>query len=492
MTSSCAHVQFRGEIALKKLPAGTYADPAAFNLTDISHCTWSHAMDGMRFATCALCAALTVSCAPIPKDVKTDPAVETEKTRSDFDNRVQAYSQKMLDEGRETFRYDSFGSEEFWGGALQLHQAILGAKQGGVGAGLSPRQALQTGLKVDAGKLPKILLEAIKGGAVSLDNPETTLELLRANAVVGVKGVFDDQKRMTSIGITCALCHSTVDNSLTKGIGSRLDGWPNRDLNVGAVVAMAPTLKPFADLLGVDEATVKKVLMSWGPGKYDAELTQDGKAMRPDGKSAATLLPAAFGLAGVNLHTYTGWGSVTYWNAYVATTQMHGKGTFFDPRLQDAQQFPVAARAGAGNQRSNPDLVTSKLAALHYYQLSLPAPEPPKDSFDATAAKRGATLFTGKARCATCHVPPLFTEPGWSMHTAEEIGIDDFQASRSPDKKFYRTTPLRGLFTREQGGFYHDGRFANLDAVVEHYQHVFTLDLSAEEKADLVQYLKSL
>ena len=212
-------------------------------------------MDGLRFASCALCAALTVSCAPIPKDVKTDPAVEAEKTRSDFDNRVQDYSQKMIDEGRETFRYDSFGSEEFWGGALKLHQAILGEKQGGVGAGLSPRQALQAGLKVDAGKLPKILAEAIKGGAVSLDNPETTLELLRASAVVGVKGVFDDQKRMTSIGITCALCHSTVDNSLTRGIGSRLDGWPNRDLNVGAVVAMAPTLKPFVDLLGVFEVT---------------------------------------------------------------------------------------------------------------------------------------------------------------------------------------------------------------------------------------------
>ena len=449
-------------------------------------------MERTRRVMLGLSLLLTLSCAPTPKDVKTDPAVETEKTRSDFDNRVQEYSQKMLEEGRETFRYDSFGSEDFWGGGLRLHQAILGEKQGGVGAGLSPRQALQAGLKVDVGKLPKIMVEVIKEGAVSLDNPETTLELLRANAVVGVKGVFDDKKRMTSIGITCALCHSTVDNSLAKGIGSRLDGWPNRDLNVGAVAAMAPTLKPFADLLGVDEATVKKVLMSWGPGKYDAELSHDGKAMRPDGKSAATLLPAAFGLAGVNLHTYTGWGSVTYWNAYVANTQMHGKGTFFDPRMQDAQQFPVAARSGMWNQRSNPDLVTPKLAALHYYQLSLPAPEPPKDSFNAAAAKRGQAIFGGKARCATCHVPPLFTEPGWSMHTAEEMGIDDFQASRSPDKKFYRTTPLRGLFTRQQGGFYHDGRFATLEEVTEHYQKVFALNLTAAEKADLVQYLKSL
>ena len=448
-------------------------------------------MQRMHFSM-LLCLALAMSCAPIPKDVKTDSAVEAEKKRSDFDNRVEAYSQRMLAEGREIFRYDSFGSEDFWGGKLRLHEAILGEKQGGVGAGLTPRDALKAGLKVDAGKLPKIMVEVIKEGAVSLDNPETTLELLRANAVVGVKGVFDGDKRMTSIGITCALCHSTVDNSLAKGIGSRLDGWPNRDLNVGAVVAMAPTLKPFADLLGVDEATVRKVLTSWGPGKYDAELNQDGKAMRPDGKSAATLLPAAFGLAGVNLHTYTGWGSVTYWNAYVANTQMHGKGVFFDPRMQDATQFPVAARSGMWNKRSSPDLVTPKLAALHYYQLSLPAPEPPADSFDAKAAKRGEALFAGKARCATCHVPPLFTEPGWSMHTGQEIGIDDFQASRSPDKKFYRTTPLRGLFTRQQGGFYHDGRFATLEAVTDHYQQVLGLNLTPAEKADLVQYLKSL
>jgi cytochrome c553 len=436
--------------------------------------------------------ALTISCVPAPKDVKTDPAVEAEKQRTDFDNRVADYSRKMLEEGRQIFRYDTFGSEDFWGGDLRLHQAILGEKQGGVGAGLTARQALQTGLKVDVGKLPKIMVEVIKEGAVSLNNPETTLELLRADAVVGVKGVFARDKRMTSIGITCALCHSTVDNSLAKGIGSRLDGWPNRDLNVGAIVAMAPTLKPFTDLLGANEAAVRRVLTSWGPGKYDAELLHDGKAMRPDGKSAATLLPAAFGLAGVNLHTYTGWGSVTYWNAYVANTQMHGKGVFFDPRMQDTQQFPVAAKTGMWNVRNSPDLITPKLAALHYYQLSLPAPEPPAGSFDAAAAKRGQAIFGGKARCATCHVPPLFTEPGWSMHTAEEIGIDDFQASRSPDKKFYRTTPLRGLFTRQQGGFYHDGRFATLEDVTEHYQMVFALNLTDAEQADLVQYLKSL
>jgi hypothetical protein len=203
-------------------------------------------------------------------------------------------------------------------------------------------------------------------------------------------------------------------------------------------------------------------------------------------------LPAAFGLAGVNLHTYSGWGSVTHWNAYVANTQMHGKGTFYDPRMNDAQQFPLAVKSGDWNKRDVPDLITSKLAALHYYQLSIPAPQPPKNSFDAAAASRGKAIFEGKAKCATCHVPPLYTEPGWPMHTAEEIGIDEFQASRSPDKKFYRTTPLKGLFAREKGGFYHDGRFQDLNQVIAHYARALRLSLSDAEKADLVQFLKSL
>jgi hypothetical protein len=255
---------------------------------------------------------------------------------------------------------------------------------------------------------------------------------------------------------------------------------------------LAPNLKPFADLLGVDEATVQKVLKSWGPGKYDAELDQDGKAFRPDGKSAATLLPAAFGLAGVNLHTYNGWGSVPYWNAYVAITQMHGKGTFFDPRIQkNPEQYPVGSKAGFGDVRNTPDLVTSKLAALHYYQLSIPAPKPPKDSYDRGAADRGKLVFEGKGRCASCHVPPLFTEPGWSMHTGAEIGIDDFQANRSPDKR-YRTAPLKGLFAHAKGGFYHDGRFANLREVVDHYDSFLGLKLTEQEKKELTEYLKSL
>jgi len=445
--------------------------------------------------TIVLLLAIVYACTTTkPTGVETDPAVRAQRApEKSFDDRVDDNAKEMLKEGKRIFRYDSFGSEEFWGGSLRLHEAILGEKLGGVGPGVTARQALQLGLKADIAALPKILVEVLKTRAVDLDKVETTLELLRANAVVGVTGVFDkDTKKMTGIGIQCALCHSTVDDSFAKGIGRRLDGWPNRDLNVGAIVASAPTLKPFADLLGVDEATVRRVLMSWGPGRYDAELNHDGKAMRPDGKPATTLMPAAFGLAGVNLHTYSGWGSVTHWNAYVANTQMHGKGTFYDPRMNDPQRFPLAVKSGAWNKRDTPDLITPKLAALHYYQLSIPAPAPPKGSFDAAAASRGKTLFAGKAKCATCHVPPLYTEPGWPMHTADEIGIDDFQASRSPDKKFYRTTPLNGLFTREKGGFYHDGRFADLNQVVAHYSRVLRLSLSDGERADLVQFLKSL
>jgi mono/diheme cytochrome c family protein len=196
----------------------------------------------------------------------------------------------------------------------------------------------------------------------------------------------------------------------------------------------------------------------------------------------------------VNLHTYTGWGQVTYWNAFVANLEMHGQGTFFDPRLDDAARFPIAARAGLGHVRppdGQPDLVSSKLPALHVYQLALEAPRPPSGSFEAAAAARGRDLFTGAARCASCHVPPTFTEPGWNLHRAEELGIDDFQAQRSPEGR-YRTTPLRGLFAHAKGGFYHDGRFSNLADVVEHYDRFLGLGLSPAEKADLVEYLKSL
>jgi mono/diheme cytochrome c family protein len=430
----------------------------------------------------------------VSPSTQTQPPVATSGSADkggSFDSSITQNAQRLVEEGRRIFRYDTFGDEAFWGDQLRLHQAIVGEKLGGVGPGLSPKMALSLGLKVDAEALPADLVAQIKAGKVDMNDPASTVALLKANAVVGVTAFLNADGTARSVGIQCALCHSTVDDSFAPGIGRRLDGWPNRDLNVGEIVALAPTLKPFADLLGVDDAAVRKVLKSWGPGKYDAELVQDGKTAGPQGGSAATVLPAAFGLAGVNLHTYSGWGSVTYWNAYVANTQMHGKGTFFDPRLNDKDQFPLAAKAGHANMRSTPDLITSKLAALHFYQLAIPAPTPPAGSFDAQAAQRGQALFEGQAKCATCHVPPLFTEPGWAMHKAEEIGIDSFQADRSPDKQ-YRTTPLRGLFTRQKGGFYHDGRFATLDAVVSHYDRHLSLKLTAEQKRELVEYLKSL
>jgi len=398
---------------------------------------------------------------------------------------------RTINDGRQIFRFDTFGSEIFWGGQLRLHEAIVGEALGGVGPGLTPAAALELGLKVDVDALPRSLRKDLRRGRVDLEDPATTVALLRLNAVVGVKGFFDASGQLTSVGTQCALCHSVVDNSFAPGIGKRLDGWANRDLDVGAIVALAPDLNPFATLLGVDQQTVRTVLRSWGPGKFDAELVLDGKAFRPDGKPAATLLPPAFGLAGVNLHTWTGWGSVTHWNAFVATLEMHGQGTFFDPRLDDEVKFPIAAANGFGNVRADPDLITAKLAALHLYQLSIPAPRPPKGSFDAAAAARGKALFEGKAQCATCHVPPLFTEPGWNMHTPEEIGIDDFQANRSPDER-YRTAPLKGLWTHTKGGFYHDGRFASLEEVVNHYDSFGNLWLSQQEIADVVEYLKSL
>jgi hypothetical protein len=406
-------------------------------------------MSRFTFAYLLSGALFVAACAGLTKGVQTDPSVTAQQGRS-FGDESDAYMKQLYDEGKKIFRHDTFGSETFWGDQLHLHLAILGDKQGGIGAGISPRAALKLGLKVDENAMPKAAIDMVKRGSTDLDEPKTTLALLKANAVVGVTGVFEGD-RLTSIGIQCALCHSTVDDSLAPDIGHRLDGWPNRDLNVGAIVASAPDLKVYSDKLGVGVDDLKKILLSWGPGRYDAEVNHDGKAFRPDGKTGATLLPAAFGLAGVNNHTYTGaWGNVTYWNAYVANTQMRGRGTFFDPRL-DSEQYPLAHKLGDDNIRHNPDLVTGKLAALQFYQLALPAPHPPKGSFDEAAAKRGeAIFFNGSAKCSTCHVPPLFTEPGYNLHPAKDIGIDDFQASRSPDDT-YRSTPLRGLFTRLKG-----------------------------------------
>jgi hypothetical protein len=313
------------------------------------------------------------------------------------------------------------------------------------------------------------------------------------------------------------MCHSSVDNSVqafcfgavtpnpgTGCIGHRLDGWANRDLNVGAIVALAPNLTPFTSLLGVSDASVRAVLNSWGPGKFDAELILDGKAFNPtqitDGivtgtnVPGATLIPPAFGLGGVNLHTWTGWGSVPHWNAFVANLEMHGVGRFWDPRLNNASQFPIAAANGFADLphiSPDDDLVTSKLSDLQFYQLALPSPQPAPGSFDEAAADRGDELFSGKAKCNNCHVEPLWTDPGWNLHTPAEVCVDDFQANRAPDLR-YRTAPIGALFTHVKGGFYHDGRFPTLSKVVDHYDTCMNLNLSSGEKSDLLQYLLNL
>ncbi|HEX7328041.1 MAG TPA: hypothetical protein VF428_05835 [Casimicrobiaceae bacterium] len=437
------------------------------------------------------------------------------------DRAVQANSAALIDEGRRTFRFDTFGDEAFWGDQLQLHTAIEGSKLGGVGPGVSPRAALALGMKVDADALPGNILGALRSGHANLDDPATTLALLKANAVVGVTGFFNSNGTLKSIGIQCALCHSTVDNSLAPGIGRRLDGWANHDLDVGRLIASAPNLAPVVAQLsvvhpGITENDVRAVLQSWGPGKFDAELNLDGKTVNPaqvtDGVTTgtmvpgATLIPNAFGLAGFNLHTWTGaWGTVSYWNAFVATLEMRGIGRFFDPRLNDAAQFPIAAAFGFGNLNStlgpDDDRVAAKLPALHFYELALPAPTPRAGvDFDAAAAKRGDDLFSGKAGCNNCHVDPLWTEPGWNLHPAADICIDDFEANRAPDHS-YKTMTLNALFVREEGLFvnaankgryYHDGRFKTLLDVVNHYNTCKSLGLTDQEKHDLVEYLKSL
>jgi hypothetical protein len=395
----------------------------------------------------------------------------------------------LVSEGKDIFRFDTFGDEDFWSGLLHIDKAIAGANNGGFGPGVSPKTALAVGLKVDADALPPEVIAGIKSGAINLDDPATTIALLKLNAVLGVKGNFGSEGNLQSIGITCASCHSTVDNSFAPGIGKRLDGWPNRDLNVGGIISLTDNAQPIANLLHVDEPTLRNVLSQWGPGKFAAVLFMDGKAFRPDNKVAANLIPAAFGLRGIDLVTYTGWGTIKYWNSFVANLEMHGKGNFSDPRLNNPAKYPIAVENHFYDVVNNPDLITPKLDALRAYQHSIEAPNPPAGSFDKFAAFRGRRIFFTKAKCDNCHKYPLYADN--VLHSADEIGIDDFEAMRSPTGK-YRTTPLGGLFAREKGGFYHDGRFPTLLDVVNHYNRVNRLHLSPREKADLVEYLKSL
>ncbi len=368
--------------------------------------------------------------------------------------------------GKNIFRFDTFGDEQFWTDVLRMHDAI---------SGVDPATALAVGLKVDVEALPKKIVGGLRVGRVDLNDPAVTIELLRLNAVVGVKGKVNEAGQLTSVGITCALCHSTVDDSLLKGIGRRLDGWANTDLNVGAIVALSPVL---ADAL-------KAELRTWGPGKYDPRHHAfDGTNIIPlHDPSAPIVIPPIYGLKGVKFETVTADGPISYWNSYVGVGQMGGQGSFHDPRI-------------GLSITQEPDLVTPKLPALLDYQLSLRVPDPPKHSFDRAAAQRGKRLFRHEAGCASCHQSPNFTDvlSGSDrripfLHEPAEVGTDPVYAERSATGK-YRTTPLRALW--QHAPYFHDGSAPDLLAVVNHYDERFDLHLTDAQKADLVEYLKSL
>jgi len=363
------------------------------------------------------------------------------------------FSPATLAAGQNVFRFDTFGDEQFWTDTARMHEVVQRS--------VSPATALSVGLKVDADAIPADVAAAIKAGKVDLNDLATTVTLLKLNAVVGLKGTVtavNGKDNLTRLGITCALCHSTVDNSFSKGIGHRKDGWPNRDLNVGAIIALSPAVTPGQ----------KAVYNSWGPGKYDPRFNIDGK-------STPLVLPPAYGLAQVRNETYTAEGPISYWNAYVAVTQMHGHGNFSDPRL-------------GINIRQTPDMVGGKLASLRAYQHSIAAPPAPAGSFDADAAARGRTIFS--QNCVTCHVGVNNTDNNSGvLHLPGETGQDGAYAQRTANKS-YRTTPLRALW--QHPPYFHDGSAATLEDVVTHYNNFRRLNLSSAQQRDLAQYLKSL
>ena len=369
-------------------------------------------------------------------------------------------------DGQAIFRFDTFGDEQFWTDVLRMHEVI---------PTVDPATALAVGLKVDVEALPRQIIAALRAGQVDLTDPAVTVELLRLNAVVGVKGSVNDAGQLTKVGITCALCHSSVDDSFAPGIGKRLDGWANTDLNVGAIVALSPAL---------DEAT-KAEFRTWGPGKYDPRHHAfDGVNIIPlNSPSLPIVIPPIYGLKGVGFETFTADGPISYWNAYVGIGQMGGKGNFSDPRIGLVI-------------KQTPDLVTPKLRALLEYQLSLRPPRVAKNLLDQAAVRRGKQVFRKEARCVTCHAGPNFTDvlsgPDRRvpfLHDPAEVGMDPRYAARTATGK-YRTTPLRGLL--QHPPYFHDGSAPDLMAVVNHYDRLFRLNLTPSQKADLVEYFKSL
>jgi mono/diheme cytochrome c family protein len=399
----------------------------------------------------AVSAFLIASCAKPESQPPVDssaPAATADSTPAGND-----VSPASLAEGQRIFRFETFGDEQFWTDTARMHEVVQKS--------VSPATALSVGLKVDADAIPPDVAAAIKAGKVDLKDPATTVTLLKLNAVVGLKGTVstvNGKDTLIRLGITCALCHSTVDNAFSKGIGHRQDGWPNRDLNVGAIVALSPAITP----------AQKTVYNSWGPGKYDPRYNFDGK-------STPLVLPPAYGLAAVKNETYTAEGPISYWNAYVAVTQMHGHGNFSDPRL-------------AIDIKQSPDMVTPKLAALRAYQHSIEAPRATPSSFDAAAAERGRAIF-GQS-CISCHVGGSGTDNNdGRLHSPNETGMNGSYAMRTASK-MYRTTPLRGL--AQHAPYFHDGSAATLTAVVNHYNQFRKLGLTAQQRSDLTEYLKSL
>ena len=354
-------------------------------------------------------------------------------------------SPALVAEGQRIFRFDTFGDEHLWTNTLRLHEVVEKS--------VDPLTALKVGLKVDSAVLPPGILDK-----VDLKSPATTVALLKMNAIVGIQATVDANNHITQLGVTCAFCHSTVDNSVMPGIGLRQDGWPNRDLNVGAIIALSPVLT----------ADKKAVYASWGPGRYDPRYNQDGK-------NTPLVLPPVYGLAQVRNETYTAEGPIAYWNAYVAVTQMGGRGNFSDPRL-------------GIDVKHSPDMVSSKLPALRAYQHSLPTPAPPAGSVDAAIAARGRTVFD--RACASCHIGGSGTDNNsGKLHAPAETGVNGAYAARTVNKA-YRTTPLRALW--QHPPYFHDGSAGTLAAVVTHYNRARTLGLTADQQRDLIEYLKSL
>lgn len=394
----------------------------------------------MRSSVIAIATVIAgAACTSAPKAVAVKSPTASEPAMDDS-------SSQSLADGKKVFRDDTFGDEQFWTDTLHLNEVVEKA--------VDPTTALKVGLKVDADVLPPGILKK-----ADLKSPATTIALLKMNAIVGVRATVDSNNHITRLGITCAFCHSTVDNSVMPGIGHRMDGWPNRQLNVGAIIALSPALTP----------EQKAVYGGWGPGKYDPRYNIDGK-------NAAIMIPPAYGLANIKNETYTAEGPISYWNAYVAVTQMHGHGTFIDKRI-------------AVDIEQTPDMVASKLPSLRAYQHSIAAPAPPAGTFAADAADRGRKVFDGS--CASCHVDANGTDNNSNnvLHKAAETGMDDAYAARTAMKR-YRTTPLRALW--QHAPYFHDGSAATLEAVVAHYDSVRKLGLTAAQKHDLVEYLKSL